>query len=99
MIYVDLNPKVRLKPQMTVNNNYFNVQNCETGAGGNGARSRGPIGACRFTKGEIVVVRRGILRSFFSSVLTQQGNTGEETAWPVAHCFEYSACHTQGQCK
>ena len=48
-----------------------------------GARSRGPVVACRITRsveGEGVVVRRGVVRSVFSSVLTQQGNTVEETA-------------------
>lgn len=53
------------------------------GVGGdNGARSQGPVGACRFTRsdeGEDVEVRRGVVRSVFSSILTRQGNTGEET--------------------
>ena len=47
-----------------------------------GARSQGPDVACRFTRsdeGEGVVVRPGMVRSVFLSVLIRQGNTGEET--------------------
>ena len=36
MIYIDLNPKAQLKPQMAVSHKYFNVQQYETSARGNG---------------------------------------------------------------
>ena len=47
-----------------------------------GVTSRGPVVASRITRsdeGEGVVVQRGMVRSVFSSILTRQGNTGEET--------------------
>lgn len=64
-----------------MNNKTFNVQQCETTE-----KSKGWCevpGSCRITRSDEsadVVVQRGVVGSIFSSVLTWQGNTGEQTA-------------------